>query len=88
MIVDVVKLQRFRVHFQRVNVEEVFPVQRHAAEHRVIQGTFHDVGVLAVTFHFQHAASKHHQADRSAAFSIDRIVRQVVVTAEGLTAAL
>ena len=76
------------MHFQRVDVEEVLTIQRHSAQNRIVQGALHDVGVLAVGFHFQHPASKHHQANGGAAFGIDRVVWQVVVAAEGLAAAL
>ncbi|MNC12620.1 hypothetical protein D3C75_603440 [compost metagenome] len=76
------------MHFQRINVEEMLPVQRHPAEHGVEQRALHHVGVLAVGFHLQHAAGKHHQADGGAAFGIHGIVRQIVIAAEGFAAAL
>ena len=76
------------MHFQRIDVEEVLAVERHSTQHGVIQRALHHVGILAVGFHLQHPAGKHHQANGSTAFGIDRVVWQVIVAAEGLPAAL
>ncbi len=76
------------MHLQRVNVEEVLSVQRHAAQHGVVQRPLHHVGVLAVGLHLQHPAGKHHQADGGTAFGIDGVVGQIVIAAEGFAAAL
>ena len=69
-----VEFQRLGVHFQRVNVEEVLPVQCHAAEHRIVERTLHHIGVLAVGLHLQHSAGEHHQPNGGTAFGIHRVV--------------
>ncbi len=88
VVIDMVEGQRFRVHFQRIHIKEMLTVQRHAAQHRVVQRTLHHVGVVAVCLHLQHPAGKHHQANGGAAFRIYRIVGQIVIAAERLAAAL
>ncbi|MNI88032.1 hypothetical protein D3C73_1452880 [compost metagenome] len=65
----------FRVRLQRIDVEEVLPVQRHSTQDRIVKRTLHDVGVVRITFHFQHAAGEHHQADGGAAFAVSGVVR-------------
>ncbi len=88
VIVDMVEFQRFWMYFQRIHIEEMFAVQRHAAEHGVVQCALHHIGILTVAFHFQHSSGKHHQADGGATFSVYRVIRQIVIAAERFTAAL
>ncbi len=76
------------MHFQRIDIKEMLTVQRHPAQHRVVQRALHHVGVVAVCFHLQHPTGKHHQANGGAAFGVYRIVGQVVIAAERLPAAL
>ena len=74
--------------FQRIHIEEMFAIQRHAAEHGVVQCALHHIGILTVAFHFQHSPGEHHQADGSTAFGVYRVIRQIVIAAERFTAAL
>ena len=63
VIVDMIMGNAFRVRLQWVDVEEVLTVQRHPAEHRIVERPFHHVGVMGVAFHLQHPAGEHHQAN-------------------------
>ncbi|MCW0415764.1 hypothetical protein NB689_001518 [Xanthomonas sacchari] len=88
VVEGVVAVHRGRVHFQRVDVEEVAPVQGHAAQHGVVQRPLHHVGVAAIRRQLQHAVGEHHQPDRGAALVVGGVVGQVVVDAEGFAVAL
>jgi len=88
VIVDAIVPQRFGMHFERINIEIVTPVERDTIETGIVERALHQVGITAVQFHLQHTAREHHQANRRATFHVRRIIWQIVIAAERFPGAL
>ena len=77
-------LVRVRIHLKGIAVEESSPVQRDSAQHAVIQGSLHHVGVNAIALKLQHPVRPKHQSDSRAGLRIGDVVRQIIVIGETL----
>ena len=66
---------------ERVDVEELGAVDRHAALHVVVEGALHDVGVGAVQLDLEHPAREEDHADGGTGLGVGAVGREV----EGLS---
>ncbi|MNB91873.1 hypothetical protein D3C75_389630 [compost metagenome] len=76
-------LAGLRPYLQRIDIEIMLPVIRHAGSHRVVQRALHDIPILALRFRLKHTAREEDQADGSTGLGVVGVVRQVVVKGEG-----
>ncbi len=70
------------IDLKGIDIEESLAIQLNAGENAVVERTLHDIGIAAVSLHFQHAVRKEHQPDGGAGLRIDGIVRKIVVKRE------
>ncbi len=75
-----------RAPLQRVHVEEVAPVERHARKDGVVQGALVVVGEARLAGREQQPERQHAARDRRAGLGVGPVGRQLVGVAEGLVA--
>ena len=83
MALVIVLLTGLRHYLQRIYIEKFLSVQRHTADHSVIQGSFHHIRITAVSGDLQHTSGKKYQSDSRTGLPVNRVVRKVVVEGKG-----
>lgn len=74
----------FRQHLQRIHIEEFPAVQRHSADHAVIERAFQHVHILRILCVLKHPAGEEAKPDGRAGLAVYRIVGQVIVKGKRL----
>ena len=72
---------------ERIRVEKLLALQRHAGQHVVVERSLQHVDVLGVAVQQEHAVGPEAEGDAGARFAVGRDVRQLVVLAERLALA-
>ena len=84
MLAGLVLLARLRPDLQRIHIEEVAAILRHAGQHGIVERPLQHVGIFALHPQPQHAVGEEDEADGGAGLGIDGVVWQVVVKGEPL----
>ena len=85
MALVIVFLTCLRHYLQRIYIEKLLSIQRHAADHAVIQSTLHYICIPSVFGDLQHTSGKKDQADGSTGLSINGIVWKVIIKGKCLS---
>ena len=72
-------------NLQGIHIEKALSIQRHAADHPIIQGSFHHVCIFSIFGDLKHSSGKEDQTNSRAGLSVNSIIRQIIVKGKSLS---
>ena len=74
-----------RHYLQWIYIEEMLAIQGHTRQYGIVKGLFHNISIFSLFLTLHQIMGKEHQAHRSTGFTINSIIRQIIICCKSLT---